>query len=255
MKTKPGARTGWVWTALVLQGVIFLLRGQSVARLIAEWGEYAARGVDMLPLVLRSTVGAGRVGASLIGLWRGRRWGWFLGVLANGAICAQVLWSLLEVGVAVVRSPVFLALSALGFAAFVVLLHDPVRKYFLGSGRGGALTRAPRSSTGPDEPIKPLRVLVYFVVAVMTACIATAFTVTLLVACVRTPRKRSFWRSSQLGVLWAGVPVADLVVHSAPGSRHRAGLFCDVSLGFLATSVNYSSYSGLTSERSIRTDL
>jgi hypothetical protein len=182
MKTKPGARTGWVWTALVLQGVIFLLSGQSLARLIASWAEYVARGVNMLPFVLRSAVEAGLAGASLIGLWRRQRWGWFLGVLTNGVVCAQVLWSLLEVGVAVVRSPIFLVFSVLDFAAFVVFLHDPVRKYFLGSNQHGeAVARARGSGAGPNQPIKPLRVMVYFVVATMAACIATAFTVTLLI--------------------------------------------------------------------------
>ena len=117
------------------------------------------------------------VAVSLIGLWRTRRWGWILALVADGALCAQTLWFLLDYSTRAVRNARWLAFNIWEFAALAVLLYRPVRDHFLQRNRvpRKATTPLVRAESGVDQAGKLLRILVYFAVAVVAACVVTVF--------------------------------------------------------------------------------
>lgn len=176
MDHSGSARPQWVWAALVLQSVVSLLSVWSTAQMLISWPRYAAYGTQMIPQLVRSIVEAILLGVSLVGLWRSKHWGWLLGLLVDAAIC--VLYLYYAIGYPrLLLNPRYLALNIWEFAAFAVLLHLPVRKYFRREGNllrsGAPAERIPVAEISALQ--RSFRGLVYFVVAVAAACIVTTF--------------------------------------------------------------------------------
>jgi hypothetical protein len=118
----------------------------------------------------------------LLGLWRAEPWGWWLAVLADGVLCAQDLWFLLDYGSYAARHPRMLVFDALDFAALTVLLYRPVKNHFLRrNGVQRQVTTTPRRvQTSRVRPaLKPQRILIYFAAAIIATCVATAFSLAL----------------------------------------------------------------------------
>jgi hypothetical protein len=181
MNTRSSTRPGWVWASLALQFVLVSLGAWTSAAVLGSWSKYAAPGTQ-LQLVIRLFVPDALVAASLLGLWRTKRWGWWLAVLADSILCAQALWFLLDYGSFAVHHPRTIVFDVLDFAALTVLLYRPVRNHFLG--RNGArrrVTTTPRPlQSGRVRPaVKPQRILLYFGGAVTATGIATAFSLAL----------------------------------------------------------------------------
>jgi hypothetical protein len=76
-----------------------------------------------------------------------------------------------------VRNARWLAFNIWEFAALAVLLYRPVRDHFLQRNRvpRKATTPLVRAESGVDQAGKLLRILVYFAVAVVAACVVTVF--------------------------------------------------------------------------------
>jgi hypothetical protein len=91
------------------------------------------------------------------------------------------LWFLLDYATRAVRNARWLAFNIWEFAALAVLLYRPVRDHFLQRNRvpRKATTPLVRAESGVDQAGKLLRILVYFAVAVVTACVVTAFSLAL----------------------------------------------------------------------------
>jgi len=175
MNTRSSTRPPWVWVALALQCVLVLLTGYGCVQMLAYWPRYAASG-KAAELVIRVFVPAVMAAASLIGVWRTKRWGWILALITDAALCLQGLWFLLDYARFAIRNTAWLAYDLCEFAALAVLLYRPVRGHFLGQNGGPrkatlALARVSRAS----QAGKPLRILLYFTVAVVASCVATAF--------------------------------------------------------------------------------
>jgi len=115
---------------------------------------------------------------SYYGLWRKKAWAWALAVLTEGVFCAQILFFLLQAAGSLkamtLRSVVFMASD---FVGLWLLLHHPVRKYFLQTTGRTPLVGAVRVSLLS----RALRVLAYFAVAVSVCCAVTAFSLSLVV--------------------------------------------------------------------------
>jgi len=181
MERRESVRPNWVWAALVLQCVVFLISVWSAGQMLVSWPKYAASGSQMIPYVARSLVEAILMGMSLVGLWRSKHWGWLLGLLVDAAICVLFLYY----GIGYQRlllNPRYLAFNIWEFAAFAALLHVPVREYF--RREGDSLGSAAPSRLIPDAEVSALqrsfRGLAYFVVAVAATCIGTAFSVAVM---------------------------------------------------------------------------
>ena len=95
MNTRSSTRPPWVWVALALQCVLVLLTGYGCVQMLAFWPRYAASG-KAAELVIRVFVPAVMAAASLIGVWRTKRWGWILALITDAALCLQGLWFLLD---------------------------------------------------------------------------------------------------------------------------------------------------------------
>ncbi len=181
MDRRGSVRPGWVWAALVPQGVLFLGSLWSTGHLLVLWPKYAVYGVQFIPHVVRSIVATILLGLSLVGLWQSKRWGWLLGVLVDAAICAFFLYSAIGFP-RLILNPLVWAFNIWEFAAFAILLHVPVRDYFRREGNlpGSA---APPGRT-PEAEINALqrsfRGLVYFVVGVAATCIVTTFSMAVM---------------------------------------------------------------------------
>jgi hypothetical protein len=85
----------------------------------------------------------------------------------------------LDYGTLAVRNALWLAFNIWKFVALAVLLYRPVRDHFLQRNRvpRKATTPLVRARSGVDQAGKLLRILVYFAVAVVAACVVTAFSV------------------------------------------------------------------------------
>jgi hypothetical protein len=180
MDRKESARTQWVWAALGLQCVVFLISVWSAGQMLVSWPRHAPYAAQWIPHIVRSIVEAILLGISLLGLWQSKRWGWLLGVLVDAASC--VLYLYYCVGYPrLLLNPRYLALNIWEFAAIAVLLHQPVRAYFQGK------TDLPGSTALPERaPVaemsalqRSFRGLSYFVVAVAATCTVTAFSLAL----------------------------------------------------------------------------
>ena len=172
-------RPAWVWGALSLQFLLFSLSAYSCVRVLASWSQYAALGIG-LQLAIRVFAPAAMRTVSLIGLWRNRRWGWIVALIANVALCAQVLWFLLDYAAWTIRNPRWLALDVLDFAALVVLLYKPVWDHFLGQNRISPRAIPPVGVQGGTyQTVQSLRILVYFAVTVVATCFVAAFSLAL----------------------------------------------------------------------------
>jgi len=174
------SRPSWVWAALALQFVLLSLTAYGCVQVLALWSRYAASGMGA-QLAVRVFFPAAMVAVSLIGLWRTRRWGWILALVADSALCAQTLWFLLDNATRAIRNARWLAFNIWEFAALAVLLYRPVRDHFLQRNRvpRKATTALVRDESGVDQAGKLLRILIYFAVAVVAACVVTAFSLTL----------------------------------------------------------------------------
>jgi len=149
-KKRLNSRPSWVWAALALQFVLLSLTAYGCVQVLALWSRYAASGMGA-QLAVRVFFPAAMVAVSLIGLWRTRRWGWILAFVADGALCAQTLWFLLDYARAI-RNARWLAFNIWEFAALAVLIYRPVRDHFL------QRNRVPRKATTPLVP--PTTILV-----------------------------------------------------------------------------------------------
>jgi hypothetical protein len=176
MNKRSNSRPPWVWAALAVQFALLSLTAYGCVQALELWSRYAASGTGA-QLAVRVFFPAAMVGVSLIGLWRTRRWGWILALVADGALCAQTLWFLLDYATRAVRNARWLAFNIWEFVALAVLLHRPVRDHFLQRSRVPRKATVPlvRTESGVDQAGKLLRILVYFAVAVVAACVVTAF--------------------------------------------------------------------------------
>jgi len=174
MDRRGSARPEWVWAALVLQCVVFLMSVWSAGQMLVSWPKYAVDGTQMIPNIVRSIVEALLLGISLLGLWQSKRWGWLLGVLVDAAICVLYLHSVIRFP-RLVLNPRFLAFNVWEFAAVAILLHLPVRAYFQGkSDLPGSTTPSGRGPVAESNALqRSFRGLVYFVVAVAATCIVS----------------------------------------------------------------------------------
>lgn len=173
--TSSSIRPPWVWVALAIHCVLVLLTGYVSVQVLASWPRYAASG-KAAELVIRVFVPTVMATVSLVGLWRTKRWGWILALITDVALCLQDLWFLLDYARFAIRHAASLAYNLCEFAALAVLLSRPVQIHFAGRNAG------PHNATIPPVPVprgsqsgKPLRVLLYFTVAVVATCLATAF--------------------------------------------------------------------------------
>jgi hypothetical protein len=169
-----------VWAALALQLVLLALTAYECVQVLSLWSRYAASGMGA-QLAVRVLFPAAMLAVSLIGLWRTRRWGWVLALVADGALCAQTLWFLLDYATRAVRNARWLAFNIWEFAALAVLLYSPVRDHFLQRNRVPRMATTPlvRPESTVGQAGKLLRILVYFTVAVVAACVVTAFSLAL----------------------------------------------------------------------------
>jgi hypothetical protein len=110
MNKRPNSRPSWVWAALALQFVLLSLTAYGCVQVLALWSRYAASGMGA-QLAVRVFFPAAMIAVSLIGLWRTRRWGWILALVADGALCAQTLWFLLDYAPRAVRNARWLAFN------------------------------------------------------------------------------------------------------------------------------------------------
>ena len=179
MDRRGDTRPEWVWAALVLQCIVFLLDVWSAGQLIVLWPRYAAYGTQWIPHIVQSIVAAMLLGISLMGLWRSKRWGWLLGVMVDAAICVLYLRSVIEFP-RLLLNPVVLAFNIWEFAAVAVLLHLPVRAYFQGKRDLPVSPAPPRHLPKMNALQGSFRGFVYFVVAVAATCAVTAFSLAVM---------------------------------------------------------------------------
>lgn len=199
MNVQSDTRSGWAKLALSLQGVAFLVMVWSSLNLLFLWPRYAQRAEHALILALvRSTVEAAAAGVAFWGLWRSKRWGWILAVLTEATLCLLTLSNLIQYPTVFLRNARWLAFSVWDFAAIAVLLHRPVREFFLekrdlpqhmpaqgtvyGARANAYSGLAPQGAAAREInwPERCARVISYFLVAVIVACVVTAFSITLM---------------------------------------------------------------------------
>ena len=166
-KMRTNERPPWVWTALALQLVLVLLAFYGCIEFLRLMTRYAGPGIGM-QILFRDLIPGIMATTSLIGLWRTRRWGWWLALLTDGALCLQTLWFLLNYPTAVLKYPQWFAFSIWQFAALILLLYRPVREYF------------GESSREHQTAGKPLRLVVYYAAAVISTCVVTAFSLAVM---------------------------------------------------------------------------
>jgi hypothetical protein len=176
MERRGSARPQWVWAALGLQCVVFLMSVWSTGHLILLWPKYAAYGTQFLPRVVLLIVETILSGVTLAGLRQSKRWGWFLGVFVDAAICALFLYSAAGFP-RLILNPLVWVFNIWEFAALVVLLHVPVREYFRGESNLPGSAASPRRMSEPELHAlqRSFRGLVYLAVAVAATCIVTTF--------------------------------------------------------------------------------
>jgi hypothetical protein len=121
MNMELSARPVWVWIALTLQFLILLSVAPNLS-VLTSGSFYTFNGANSLSIAIFMLVPAATIGASLVGLWRFREWGWMMAVFVDGLYCALTLLGFSEFGVSTVWK----------FAGFVALFLRPVRTHFLG---------------------------------------------------------------------------------------------------------------------------
>ena len=187
-------RSGWVKAALFLQGGELALTAWGFLNLLLWWpryGQYGQRATELLLLALgRTTLEAVAAAIAFLGLWRARRWGWILAVLTDATMCLLTLSSLVQYSAVLLHNFRWLAFSLWDFVAITVLLHHPVRTYFLT--RTDSLSRVtvrgtdhsvqarsyPGLSTSPSGAApkeihwveRGMRISFYFIAAVVVTC-------------------------------------------------------------------------------------
>ena len=166
-------RPEWVWAALVLQGVVFLIGVWSASQMIFLWPKSPAYAG-------RSIVEATLLAISLIGLWQSKRWGWLLAVLVDASICLLCLLPMIQFPRLILNVRLW-AFNIWEFAAFVFLMHAPVREFFRGDSKLPVSAAAPRPIPQPeiDARGRSFRVLVYFVATIVATCLVTTLTLAL----------------------------------------------------------------------------
>jgi hypothetical protein len=170
-------RPPWVWAALSLQLVLSSLSVYACIQAFLFLSRHTAS--RMVPPPLFRDFIAATTTVSLIGLWRTKRWGWGLALIAAGTMCVQFLWFLLDYPTVVIRFPSFLAFNIWQFAALAVLLYRPVREHFVEQrARSYTLPLVPTENL-QHQTGKPLHWVVYFCVAVVSTCVLTAFSLAL----------------------------------------------------------------------------
>lgn len=167
------ARPEWVWGALGLQCIVFLIGVWSAGQMIfllPKFPAYAARSI----------VEAMLLAISLIGLWQSKRWGWLLAVSLDAAICILCLRPMIQFPRLILDARLW-AFNIWEFAAFVVLIHLPVREFFRSDGKW-PVSAAPAERAAEREIHgfgRSLRVLVYFVATIVATCFVTTLALAL----------------------------------------------------------------------------
>lgn len=164
-----------VWVVLSLQTALTVITAYSCVRILALWSRFGAMHAQ---LVFRETVLAAMLGVSLVALWSDKSWGWILALVADGAMCAEALWFVLNYP-GLYRSPRFLAFNILEFAAFAALLHTPVREHFFGGRIRARANSSAELQSSASHSYSRIRVVLYFAVAVVVTCTVTAFSLAL----------------------------------------------------------------------------
>lgn len=176
MDRRDSVRPGWVWAALVPQGVLFLGSLWSTGHLIVLSPKYAGYGAQFIPQVVQSIVETILLGVSLVGLWQSKRWGWLLGVLLDATVCALFLYSAMRFP-RLILIPQVWAFNVWEFAALAILLQVPVRDYFRRQGNlpgsGARPGRIPAAEINALQ--RAFRGLAYFVAAVAAICVVMTF--------------------------------------------------------------------------------
>lgn len=161
---------------------LFALGLWSAVGFFAVWRRYASHAAQLLPYLGRAIAEAIGLGVSLIGLWRSKRWGWALALLADSVMCAFDLSVLLSSPILLERFPRVIVFQFLDYAALALLLHQPVRRFFAASkiaaNAPGVQIRKPVRQIGGPE--RSLRIIAFFAVAIVITCAATAFALALL---------------------------------------------------------------------------
>lgn len=171
---KPNTRPPWVWTALSLQFVLASISLFSCTLLLPLLTRHATWETISQSLY-RGFIPGATATASLVGLWRTRRWGWRLALLADGIMCVQDLWFLLNYPTVLLRHPRFLAFDIWEFAALAILLYRPVMEYFLAQHPTTETVARPPAQPWGGPAAKPWGLVIYFAVAVISTCVVTAF--------------------------------------------------------------------------------
>lgn len=171
MSTTSRPRRPSVWTVLCLQTVLTAVSVYTCVQILAFWSHYAAMHTQLL---VREIVPASILAVSLIGLWNDKSWGWILALVADGILCAETLWFILNYpGLA--RSSRFLAFNILEFAAVAVLPYTPVRDHFFRRQPSPATTYQVRLQNSASLARKWVRIVIYFAMAILATCACTAF--------------------------------------------------------------------------------
>jgi len=200
---KGDTRSGWVKAALFLQGGEVVLTAWGCLYLLLLWpryGQYGQRATEVLLLALgRTTLEAVAAAIAFLGLWQARRWGWILAVLTDATMCLFTLSSLVQHSAVLLRNFRWLAFSLWDFVAIAVLLHHPVRRYFLtrtdslssvtvrGTDDSVKARSYPALSTSPSGAApkkihrveRCMRISFYFLAAVVVICSIMALLLTM----------------------------------------------------------------------------
>jgi hypothetical protein len=172
--------SAWVRAALILQCVILFTSVCGALAVVAAWSRYAAYHVQIIPLVVETVIRTLAIGIGLIGLWRSKWWGWGLCVLINGWSSVETLGSFLQFGIRILhRTPTLALFFALNMGTLALLLHTPVRRYFL-KGISSRVVSDRASQPNISSAGKFARLLVYFVVVVVVMCVATSFALSMM---------------------------------------------------------------------------
>lgn len=171
---KSNTRPPWVWTALSLQLVLVLFSLSSCILLLSLLTQHAT-WETISQALYRGFIPGAMATVSLVGLWRTRSWGWRLALLADGIMCLQILWFLLNYPTVLLRHPRLFAFNIWEFAAPAVLLYRPVRDYFLRQHPARDTVARVAAQRRGGQAGKPLGLVIYFAVAVISTCVVTAF--------------------------------------------------------------------------------
>jgi len=172
MLTQMASRKPLVWSALCLQIAVTANSGYGCLQSIQLWSRYPTIGGK---IVAHSVISAALLLVSVIGLWKGQRWGWVLSLTADCIRCVQTLSVALSHPLIAGHSPRFLTFNVWEFAAVAALLYPTVRQNFLNGAFMRDHSRLLQVKTGVRRPLQWIAIVGYFGVSVLGTCAVTAF--------------------------------------------------------------------------------